>query len=223
MLTSALKADAPPRSKCARLFTSAYSWANIVYICYAVLIVVTNFYISKQVESANPSLVLVPTDDDYGAYDLAETAVYRGWVAKQNWTFLAAGIVHLLNTFQYAAVWRMQIDDRTGLTYSFTAYVMLPELMNFLSAALYLASAILYPGQQVLYRQSTATDAFMDVTTANVKKIEMAASLAGLVACFGWMYTWWTTHYEGPGRGLTLDDPDVWALMLLTFPSIIYV
>lgn len=82
MLSSA-KTDAPPRSKCARLFVSTYSLANIIYICYAVLIVVINLFVSKQAEISSPGLLIVPAADDYGYYEKAQTAVFRQWVSRR--------------------------------------------------------------------------------------------------------------------------------------------
>lgn len=37
------------------------------------------------------------------------------------------------------------------------------------------------------------------------------------------MCTWWITHVRGRGRGLTFDDPDLSANLLIVVPSLVYI
>lgn len=90
--------------------------------------------------------------------------------------------------------------------------IVYPEYMNVLGAALYLWSAALYP------TESGPTDA----TTLKVHRIETAAASVELLACVGWLITWHLTYLRVPGRGYTLDDPDVWALITIFGGSTTY-
>ena len=87
-----------------------------------------------------------------------------------------------------------------------------PEYLNILGAALYLWSAALYP------TESGPTDA----TTLKVHRIETAAAGIEWLACVGWFITWHLTYLRVPGRGYTLDDPDVWALITIFGGSTMY-
>lgn len=58
--------------------------------------------------------------------------------------------------------------------------------------------------------------------TAQVHGIETAACTVEVLACFGWVITWWLTFPRVPGRGWTLDDPDMWANLLIVAPSLMY-
>lgn len=90
--------------------------------------------------------------------------------------------------------------------------IVFPEYMNVLGAALYLWSAALYP------TESGPTDA----TTLKVHRIETAAAGVEWLACVGWFITWHLTYLRVPGRGYTLDDPDVWALITIFGGSTCY-
>lgn len=81
-----------------------------------------------------------------------------------------------------------------------------------LGAALYLWSAALYP------TEAGPTDA----ATLTVHRIETAAAGIELLACVGWLITWHLTYVRVPGRGYTLDDPDVWAMLTIFAGSMIY-
>jgi hypothetical protein len=205
-----------------RVFKSSYFYANVVYVCYAVIVLCIDFSAQTQANIAYPAAAATPTNDDYGYYDALGVAAMRSAYAVANRAYLAAAIIHVFNSLQYAHAWREGTDARTGKPYAWNSYVMVPEALNFIEASLYLASAIMYPGEVILAK-SSGMGAFLDPVTASVKRVETAASVIHLCACFGWCFTWWATHARGRGRGLTLDDPDVWALMCLTVPSLVYV
>lgn len=65
---------------------------------------------------------------------------------------------------------------------------------------------------------------YLDDTTFKVHHLETAAATIEIFAAFGWCFTWWLTYPRGvPGRGWTLDDPDIWANVFIVVPSIFYV
>lgn len=74
------------------------------------------------------------------------------------------------------------------------------------------AAAFLYP----------QCDQLFSGVTEYVHHMETAAAGVEVVAAFGWAYTWWLTYPRTPGRGWTLDDPDVWGLIFIVVPSIVY-
>lgn len=205
-----------------RTLTSPYFLACIVYLAYSIIIMIVDFYWSVRAAAAFPSKADTPTTDDYGYYSKPDVAVFRSLTATTNWGYLAAGIVHLVSALMFIYVWSRQVDPKTGKGYTLTSYVQVPEYLNVAEATLYLATACLYPNEVILNKTSGVI-AYTDSTTVLVKQIELAASILQLIACFGWMYTWGWTHVQGKGRGLTLDDPDVWALTFLTVPNVIYV
>lgn len=124
-----------------------------------------------------------------------------------NQIYLGAAVIHFLNAFQYAWAW---------LPSGFRWYsvVMIPEYLNMLGAGIYIYTASKYP-ECIEYES--------DVTTT-VHRAETFASSVELIAAFGWCITWFLTFPRGiPGRGFTLDDPDVWGNIFIVAPSIIYV
>jgi len=135
-----------------------------------------------------------------------------------NSSYIAAGVVHVFNALQYFAAWLIYENPDTGWCYSPFHWIMIPEYLNVIGASLYLASASMYQNELV-----TGPGAFLDPVTMNVHKIELAGAVVQLAACIGWAASWWKTFPRGRGRGLTLDDPDLTALILLFAPSSIYV
>lgn len=89
---------------------------------------------------------------------------------------------------------------------------MIPEWLNVLGAVLYLVSASEY---DVAYFNA-------DALLRN-HYIETVAATVEFCAAIGWCWVWWYTHVRGPGRGLTLDDPDFTANIFIVVPSIIYI
>ena len=88
---------------------------------------------------------------------------------------------------------------------------MVPEWCNVIGATLYLIGAAGYDR------------AFFDPEILHHNHvIETIAATVEVCAAFGWTYVWWHTHVRGPGRGLTLDDPDFSGNILIVVPSLIY-
>lgn len=140
-----------------------------------------------------------------------------------NKLFLAAGIVHVVNAIMYCYVW---IDAG----YSVCNPILIPDYMNILEALLYLTSSCMYPyegaepappsdSSSSVSSSSSSTDPVLTM----VHVIELVAAIVQLLAAFGWVTQWYLTYQRVPGRGYTLDDPDVWANLTLVIPSIIYV
>jgi hypothetical protein len=118
--------------------------------------------------------------------------------------YLVAGIIHLVNAFQYIYAW-------FPLGFGIFTWVMIPEWLNVIGASLYLVGASQY---DVAYRSE-------GVLQKN-HVIETVASAVEVGAAFGWTWVWWVTHVRGAGRGLTLDDPDFTGNALIIIPSIMY-
>jgi len=114
------------------------------------------------------------------------------------------GMVHFLNAWMYWYAWK-DVRWRDPILY--------PEYLNVVGAALYLWSSSLYR------RESGPHDA----ATSHIHVIETCAAIVELLACVGWAFTWHLTYERVPGRGYTLDDPDVWALLTIFAAAITYV
>jgi len=181
-----------------RTIRSPYFYANIVYLIYASLILVADAH-----------------------HDLSKETV--------NQLFLAAGIVHVVNAAMYCYVW---IDAG----YSVCNPILIPDYMNILEALLYLTSACMYPYENSPEAPTTSSSSTSssspssssssggaDPVLLTIHAIELVAAVVQLVAAIGWVTQWYLTYQRVPGRGYTLDDPDVWANLTLVVPSIIYV
>jgi hypothetical protein len=123
-----------------------------------------------------------------------------------NRCYLGFGVLHAINSVQYYWSWLPS-------GYRWHHRVMVPEYLNMMGAAIYLYTATRYP---------ECNDTLSDITL-HVHHWETVASAIELVAAFGWVYTWWLVYPRGvPGRGWTLDDPDVWGWIFIIIPSIVY-
>ena len=220
-LSSAVEASTPGRL--ARLL-GRNSLANFVYLVYACIILVIDFDLSPQAAAAFRTGAWTNVTgnwtgdgtDDY--YYFQSSDAYTTLLSKTNQLFVIAASIHLFNAVQYFLVWPELINPATGTTFSFFSYVMLPEYLNILGASLYLYTAANYDSQL-----STGPGRFLDAPTLAAHKIETAAAVIELLAAFAWCYVWWWTHERGPGRGLTLHDPELIALILLVCASFLYV
>lgn len=114
------------------------------------------------------------------------------------------GMVHFLNAWMYWYAWK---DIR------WWDPIVYPEYLNVVGAALYLWSSS-------LYRRESGPH---DPATSHIHVIETCAAIVELLACVGWAITWHLTYERVPGRGYTLDDPDVWALLTIFAAAITYV
>lgn len=62
-----------------------------------------------------------------------------------------------------------------------------------------------------------------DSVTYRIQNAEFAAAWVELFAAIGWNLQWILTYRRVPGRGWTLDDPDVTANVTIFVPSVMYV
>ncbi len=147
------------------------------------------------------------SDDGSYAYRYPDDTLYRMKLRSINELYIAAGVIHLFNAFQYIFAW-------FPLGYGLLHPVMIPEYLNVLGATLYLVSASKY--------NETLSASYTSAQTLLVHRIETASSLIEVFAAFGWTLVWWKTHARGRGRGFTVDDPDLWGNVLIVVPSIIY-
>jgi hypothetical protein len=214
---------------------SRYMQANVVYLLYTSIIIYINSQLAPRADDAyaddvcadppaNPPPPLqTPTlsppsppppprsyygyaDDGSYFYRYPDDTLYRMKLRSINQLYIAAGVIHLFNAFQYIFAW-------LPLGYGLLHPVMIPEYLNVLGAALYLASASKY---------NETLSSYTSDTTKLVHRIETASSFIEVLAAVGWTVVWWKTHARGRGRGLTVDDPDFWGNVFIVVPSVIY-
>ena len=220
------------RARLLRSVTSPNTLASLVYLAYTSLTVHIEEEEQPAADAAYANVIdnVVPTfnvtaDDDYYAYYAEYVAAilsssYLPDLAVVNELWKASALLHLFNAIQYYFVWPLWRDPRTGerpfpflpLTYHF-----FPEVCNVGEAALYTWSAFLYQDEVVYGPQ-----AYVDPVTLRIHHIEIAAACLELVAAFAWVYVWWRNFPRTRGRGITLDDPEFSALVLLMISSFIY-
>ena len=197
------------------LLLSRNSLANFVYLAYATLIVLIDFWSQPLASAAfrtGDYNATTQTGDGTDDYNYVQTSdPYTRAVGDTNTLFVIAGAVHLFNACQYFGVW-------PALGYSFLHVYQVPEALNVLGAALYLYTATTYNKMAI-----TGPGRYLDAVTLQSHGVETAAAAIELLAAGGWCAVWWHSHQRGPGRGLTLDDPEFCALVCLVAPSVLYV
>lgn len=132
---------------------------------------------------------------------------------KINKFYVIAAVVHVVNAFMYIWVWKNE-------GYPLCHKIMIPEFLNILEASLYMCTAMMYGHERY---DGDQNDAATDPVLRDVQKIEMAASCVELLAACGWATTWYMTYPRQPGRGWTLDDPDIWANVSIITPGVMYI
>ncbi len=109
--------------------------------------------------------------------------------------------IDLANSLQFWWSWReFGVDLTSPLAFA--------DVCNVVMSALYLYTSTVYP------QMGNSAVPF-----AHIAQLELAASVLYFIASFGWAWAWWVTHIRGPGRGLTLDDPDLVGILFLFAPS----
>jgi hypothetical protein len=208
-------ASAGPRGEPEHLF-SRNSLGNFVYLAYAAIVLVIDFYSQPLANAAfssgsyNATTLQGDGTDDY-YYEQTSGSPYTRAVGNTNVLYVIAGSVHLFNALQYYWVW-------PSLGYSVLHVYQAPELLNIVEAALYLYTATAYSSMVI-----TGPGRYLDEQTLLTHRVETAAAVTALAAAFGWCAVWWHSHARGPGRGLTLDDPECCALVCLVAASLLYV
>ncbi|CAF3033736.1 unnamed protein product [Rotaria socialis] len=204
---------------------SRYMLANLVYLGYAIGILIIDF--NPQVNgSADSSSVVqnntyttpvVPTLEqsisntplvnrlylEKKCSHIAHPYIYIG-ISYSLQLISGFAIVHIVSAFLYWWAWAGR---------SWLDVIMIPEYLNHIEAGLYLWSANWYP----------KADTMGSYYTLAVHKIELTAAIVELFASFGWIMSWYMTYTRTLGRGFTLDDPDVIAFSCTSISSIIYI
>jgi len=127
--------------------------------------------------------------------------------------YVAAAVVHVVNAFMYIWVWKTE-------GYPICHKIIIPEFLNVIEASLYMCTALMYSHEHFDGgEQNAATDPVL----RDVQRIEMVASSVELLAAIGWGTTWYITYPRIPGRGWTLDDPDLWASASIITPGVMYI
>jgi len=134
-----------------------------------------------------------------------------------NREFIAASIIHVTNGVMFAMYWVPYFKKHPETPWWRRCLLLLPECLNIIEASLYIKSASLYGDSSRYCKDYTCA---LKIEEHN---LESTASFLEMFASFGWFYSWYTTFPHGPGRGLTLWDPDFVAALGLIVPSIIYV
>ena len=127
------------------------------------------------------------------------------------------GAVHFVNACLYLWVWE---GEKVPI---FSCYCI-PDWINILAAFLYLLSVIVFPYE-------------LDATLLNysewfivARQLDLTASMLDILAIFGWTWQLYDGYVKDfardpttcTGRGLTLDDPDLWALFSLIIAASAY-
>lgn len=213
--------------------------ANFVYFVYATIIIVIDF--KSQVEATNsfamgwnstggsdytgaatlfdsPITAQNPYGygDDYYTQQVSDP--YTIAMKNVNTLFVIAASIYMINALQFFTVWPGLVNQKTGEKYRIWDYVMIPEYLNIVEASLYLYTATQYSSEII-----TGSGRYLDPVTMLGHKLETGASFIELFATFGWTAVWWWTHQRRQGSGITLDDPEFCALILLVSPSFLFV
>jgi hypothetical protein len=139
-----------------KLLYSRYMLANIVYLIYAIGILVIDFHPSFNEESTDTSPILSKSLDQSVGTNPVNNRLYIG-----------LGFLHLISAVLYWWAWRGR---------SWLDIIMIPEYLNLIEAGLYLWSGFWYSKQDTLGGYYTLA----------VHKIEMTAAIVELFASFGW-------------------------------------
>ncbi|CAF3921077.1 unnamed protein product [Adineta steineri] len=184
-----------------------YFFANLVYLFYAIGILVIDYdpWLNGSAEEVIEELVCICNDTLLvsNTTEIIGEEIETG-ISTTNRMYLALAIIHLISASLYWWAWK---DHR------WNDLIMIPEYLNHIEAGLYLWGAIWYQYENGLYG---------DYTLA-LHKIETTAAFVELFASFGWIMSWYRTYTRAIGRGYTLDDPDTVAYLLTTLSSFIYI
>jgi len=196
-----------------------YLYANCVYVIYAALILAVDL---------NPQ------------WDLNTI----------NNMFVGAAVVHVINAFMYIWVWidvgfpfrhiimipeclnvlEATLYLCTAVMYRYEATgssddgstsslsLSSPSDDSFNSTSSSLSSSSLSS-----WSDTSSDGTFFDPILHDVQCIELTASLIEMLAAFGWVTSWYFTYLRLPGRGFTLDDPDIWANFTIVIAAVIYI
>ncbi|CAF1405409.1 unnamed protein product [Adineta steineri] len=186
---------------CKKTVRSRYMLANLVYLVYAIGILIIDFNPNVNGSSSDNTMDYDYDDNTTTMISVLDQPVIG--VPLVNRFYIGLAAVHILSAFLYWWSWAGR---------SWLDIIMIPEYLNHVEAGLYLWSAIWYSREDTLGGYYTLA----------IHKIEMTAATVELIASFGWIMSWYMTYVRTLGRGFTLDDPDTVAWLATTISSIIY-
>jgi hypothetical protein len=207
-------------SRCRLAFVSAlrnpYFWACVVYVIYTLQALAVDFcsvlYPDSSVTTITTEHGNVTTfTPNPQCAEIGDTSINRQYIA------LAA--VHVINALMFAVAWYPWLKEHkhdTSLWLQIGIFV--PEILNFVEACLYLHTSTLYGATSEACGVNYGCDQYKVL-----HGLEFWAATVEFFAAIGWCWSWWMTFPRGPGRGLTLLDPDFTSSVLLVVPALMYV
>jgi len=207
-------------TSCGNAATSMYFWASFVYCVYVYQILAVDYCEDLYPRSPKPHFNDTNSSSYENEYD------YDYVVAPQckgqgdtplNRQYIAASSVHILNGVMYGLVWIPYFKAHPYDSKKRRFFLLLPEFLNICEASLYVKSASLY-GTAYATCQSPHCDLYLEMHI-----YETIAATLEMIASFGWFWSWYVTYHRGPGKGITVWDPDFLGAVGLIIPSIIYV
>jgi hypothetical protein len=204
--------------------TNGYFWACFVYLVYTLQAIAVDYCSDFHPDVAtfiNETDWDNETDswitDTYWDVEPAAACDQTGSQAPINKQYVGMGIVHVINAIMFGLAWWTWMQENKHRSLALRIGILVPEALNVVEAGLYLHTATLYGDAS-----ENCEDFYCD-KYLNLHHFELAAAIIETFAAFGWCWSWWVTHRRGPGRGLTLWDPDLHSSILLVVPSIIYI
>jgi hypothetical protein len=210
-------------------FGSLYFWSCVVYLVYTMQALAVDYCAVTRPAQSVLYNVSAPTVDDpyfYDAYfyDEPSPACDENGYTSINRQYEALASVHLVSAFMYGGAWRSWFAAHAATTPTWAlALILAPEALNVAEAALYIYTSTLYAPLSV---PSAENACYSDPACAGydrLHRLELAAAVLSLAASVLWIWSWWYTFERGPGRGLSIFDPDLYSSLLLLVPSIMYV
>ncbi|CAF0922588.1 unnamed protein product [Rotaria sordida] len=186
-----------------------YFFANIVYLIYAIGILLVDFAPAINGGAGAPeepgpcdNMTVDNSTKEEGGVD---------YTVIVNNMYIGLGVLHVVSAALYWWAWRVifhEIDHR------WNDVIMIPEYLNHIEAALYLWAATWY---------GTAANDSSGYYESIIHIVETVAAFVELFASFGWIMSWYRTYTRTIGRGYTFDDPDTVAYTFTTLSSFIYI
>jgi len=208
---------------------SFYVWSCVVYLVYTSQALAVDYCsVSRPSRSVFSNTSAPTVDDPYYYYAVTEVvpdpSCDESGYTSVNRQFVALAAVHLLSAFMYAGAWRGWFAKNAASTPAWAlALILLPEALNVAEAALYIYTSTLYAPLSVPDKGNAC---YADADCAGyhrLHRLELAAAVISLLASVFWAWSWWYTFQRGPGRGLSVYDPDLYSTLLLLVPSVMYV
>mmetsp|Transcript_34267 Transcript_34267/g.34929 ORF Transcript_34267/g.34929 Transcript_34267/m.34929 type:complete len:349 (+) Transcript_34267:181-1227(+) len=132
-----------------------------------------------------------------------------------NKLYVYFGILHVVNALMYIWTW----EERSWLD-----NVLVPDYLNVCGASLYLYTSILYGKEYIRGKDLYSQDFYI------IRYCELLASIIEMGASIGWCLVWYREYSKTygalptptPGRGWTLEDPDMLANFTVLLGALLY-